>query len=555
MIWILFVVLTLAVIAALALPLVRGHAAADSRLAHDLAVYREQLKEIAADVARGTLSAKEAQAAQVEIERRILRAGSERERHALARPQKALAVFVAALVPVLAGFLYSKLGSPQIPDQPLAQRNVPALQQHAGGGGNQEIANLVEKLAQRLQADPNDRAGWILLGRSYVMLERHTEAVAAYGRAIAMEPKDVEAQMAYGEAQVYAGGGVVTPGALTAFENVLKIDPRHPGGRYYVALHRAQGGDFRSALEQWVALEKDSPPEAPWLKAVRQRIEESAGELKIAPPPPPTGVAATQRGPTPEQMAAANSMPETDRMQMIEGMVQGLADRLRQNPDDYDGWMRLGRAYVVLKNEAGAKDAYAKAAALRPNEPEPHQALAALGASTPHQPPKVEPPKGPTPEQLQDAAKLDPTDRQAMIRTMVESLAERLKANPNDVEGWVRLARSYRVLGDLAQSRDAFARASELRPDDIDLLSFHAASVVDADGGEARPLTPAAIAAWAKVLELAPDQPDALWFTGKADAEAGRRDEAARKWQRLLARLDPKSDAYAEVKRGIDALK
>jgi cytochrome c-type biogenesis protein CcmH len=555
MIWILFVILTAGALAALVVPLLRGRAAAAQRLGHDLAVYREQLKELEADVARGTIASNDAAAARVEIERRILRAGSEIEGAASARPQRAAAIATAILVPAFAAFLYARLGSPAIPDQPLAQRNLPALQQHAAGGGNQEIANLVEKLAARLQNDPNDRAGWVLLGRSFVMLERHNEAVAAYGRAVAMDPKDAEAQMAHGEAQVYAGGGVVTPGALTAFENALKIDPRHPGGRYYVALGRAQGGDFRAAFDLWRALEADSPPDAPWLAAVRQRIAEAAGELKIAVPPPVAGAApAPTRGPTPEQMAAAASLPEGDRMQMIQGMVQGLADRLRQSPDDYEGWMRLGRAYVVLKNEAGAKDAYAKAAALRPNEPEPHQALAALGAAPQHAPPKAEPPRGPTPEQIQDAAKLDPTDRQAMIRTMVESLSERLKANPNDVEGWVRLGRSYRVMGDLEKSREAFGRAATLRPADIDLLSFHAASIVAADGGETQPLTPSAKDAWQKVLELAPNQPDALWFTGKADAEAGRRDEAARKWQRLLSQLDPKSDAWAEVKRGLDTL-
>jgi cytochrome c-type biogenesis protein CcmH len=552
MLWILVFLVTAAALAAVVVPLGRGRATTAARLDHDLAVYREQLKELEVDVARGVVPEGEAANARREIERRILRAGAEAEKAASARPKLALAVAVGIAMPVASGLLYARLGSPALPDQPLAQRNVPSEQRHAPD--NKEIANLVERLATRLQNDPNDRAGWILLGRSYVMLERHQEAVAAYARAVALDPKDAEAQMAYGEAQVYAGSGVVTSGALKAFETTLQADPRHPGARYYTALALAQAGDFKTAFERWRALEADSAADAPWMGALRQRIAEAARELKIEPPAPVAQAA--PRGPTQEQMRDAANLSETDRMAMIQSMVQGLADRLKQNPDDYDGWMRLGRAYVVMKNEAGAKDAYAKASALRPNEAAPHEALAQLGASAPHAPPKLpEPPRGPTQKQMQAAANLDPTDWQAMIRSMVDGLAERLKANPSDYEGWVRLGRSYRVLGDAAKARDAYGRAVALRPNDIDTLSFHAASIVEADGGEEKPITPAAQEAWRKVLTLAPNQPDALWFVGKADAEAGRRDDASRLWTRLLAQLDPKSDAYAEVKRGLDTLR
>lgn len=602
MLWILALLLTAGTLAVMLRPLWQGPLAGDRRAEHDLAVYREQLKDLDGDVARGTVTVADAAQARLEIERRILRAGGETEQVAQGMaPKRGLAVALAIAVPLAAGALYLRLGNPHVPDQPLAYRGLPPPATGMAAAGNDgaampgpaaEMPQLIERLAARLKADPSDRQGWMLLGRSYLMQERHLEAVAAYGHAVELDPNEPEGQMALGESQVYVAGGVVTPRAQQAFEAALKLEPKHAGARYYLALAKAQAGDFKGAFDQWRALEADSPADAPWMTALRSRVADAAKHLNIdaatlpslaqppvgqaaAPPPPAAAPSAPmqERGPNAAQVAAAAQMSEGDRRQMIQGMVQGLADRLQQNPNDFDGWMRLGRAYSVMKNDTGARDAYAKAVALRPADPAARQALAMVGGSPaaipgpatsappPATPPPATPapqagaPRGPTPEQMAAAQRMNPGDQQAMIRGMVDSLASRLKDNPNDFEGWMRMGRSQAVLGDMLKSRDAFAQAVKQRPTDIDALLAFAGATAEADGGDARPVSPAATAAWKQVLAQDANQPEALWYTGRAEAEAGRPAEAEKLWRKLLAQLEPGSQDHAQVQRSLNGLK
>jgi len=559
MLWILIVQITLVVMAVLLWPLWRGAGPAAGRREHDLAVYRAQLAEIDGDVARGVVSAADAANARLEVERRLLRVADEGDgKPMLARPARVAAVVLAVLAPALALGLYLRLGTPAAPDQPLAQRGL-APQQQQAAAPSMEMANLISRLVERLKNEPNDRAGWILLGRSYLMTEQSAKAAEAYGRAVALDGNDAEVQMAFGEAQVYVADGIVTPRALTAFETALKLDPKHPGARYYLALARAQAGDNKAALEQWSALAADSAPDAPWMNALRSRMEEAARTAGV---PMPQIASATEapRGPTVEQMQAAQQMPDGDRNAMIQSMVQGLAERLKTSPDDYDGWMRLARAYTVLRNIDAARAAYDKAIDLRPVEVAPRQAKAALTESaappaSPHAAAPAAPPAGPNAEQMAAAQRMSPEDRGAMIRGMVDSLAERLRANPEDYEGWLRLGRAQTVLKNYPAARDAYGKAAALRPNDVDTLASWGNAIVEADGGDAVRLSPAAIEVFRKTLVLAPNQPDALWFIGRAEAEAGNKEPARQFWTRLLAQLDPKGEGYADVKWNLDALR
>ncbi len=591
MLWILAVLVTAGTLAVMLRPLWLGPLAGDRRVEHDLAVYREQLKDLEGDVARGTVTAHDAAQAKLEIERRILRAGAEIDPgvQGLA-PKRGLAIALAIAVPLAAGALYLRLGNPHVPDQPLAYRGLPppsmnVAQDDGGGQPAGDMPQLVERLAQRLKDNPADRDGWMLLGRSYLMQERHLEAAAAYGHAVELNPKEPEGQMAWGESQVYVAGGVVTPKAQQAFEAALALEPKHAGARYYLALARAQAGDFKAAFDQWRGLEADSPEDAPWMSALRARIADAGKQLNIdvaklpslakpavgpvAPPMPPPQAAqaaapSPERGPSPEQVAAAAKMSDTDRRGMIQGMVQGLADRLKDNPNDFDGWMRLGRAYSVMDNPGAARDAYMKAVALRPADPAARQALAMVGgapgaipgpapSAAPQAPAAGAP--GPTAEQMAAAQNMSPADRQTMIRGMVGGLEAKLKSNPGDFDGWLRLGRARAVLGEMDKSRDAFAQAVKQRPGDVDALLALAGATTEADGGDAKPVSPGAATVWRRVLALDPNQPEALWYGGRVEAEAGRPAEAARLWQQLLAQLEPGSQDHAQVKRSLDGLK
>jgi len=185
----------------------------------------------------------------------------------------------------------------------------------------------------------------------------------------------------WGEAQVIAADGTVTPAAREAFEAALGDKESAPRSRYYLALAEMQRGELKNALAAWIDLAAEAPADADWLPLVRQRIAEAANALGIDPAtlksaasaPADEAVAAAAK-------AAANASPE-ERKAMILAMVGKLASRLESQPDDVEGWARLGRSYMVLNQPDKAKDAYARAVKLKPDDPQLTQALAEASAA------------------------------------------------------------------------------------------------------------------------------------------------------------------------------
>jgi cytochrome c-type biogenesis protein CcmH len=257
------------------------------------------------------------------------------------------------------------------------------------------MAEAVAKLVEHLKQQPDDLNGWVLLARSQMSVGRFQEASDAYSHAAQLAKDNLDVIGDWGEAQVLAAGGKVTPAAREAFEKTLRDPDNAPRSRYYLALATMQQGDSKGALQQWVDLEAESPADADWLPMLRQRITETAGKLGMdaaalktsagaarpspAPRPPavaaaapPAAAPASAAAPDPArvreaQQALANAPPE-DRQAMINSMVERLAARLEQQPDDIEGWVRLGRSYMVLNQPAKARDAYARAVKLRPDD-------------------------------------------------------------------------------------------------------------------------------------------------------------------------------------------
>lgn len=168
-------------------------------------------------------------------------------------------------------------------------------------------------------------------------------------------------------------------------------------------------------------------------------------------------------------------------------------------------------------------------------------------------PPQTDGQSGPSPQQMQDAAQMTPAQQQQMIKTMVAQLAAHLKTDPGDMDGWLRLGRSYGVLGDTAKAVAAFGHAAALRPDDasIKLLEFHA-MIADLPGNAALP--PQAVAVLNQVAKLAPDHPEVLWYEGVEAAQTGKPDVARKDWTRLLSQLQPGGDDAKLVQTALDAL-
>ena len=342
--WILVAILTAAVAAVLLLPLMRAVEPLPSRHSHDIEVYRDQLGELARDREAGLIGSDEAELARAEIARRMLAASAADQAVAERTPKRLLSnrlaqAFIFLCLPAVGLCLYLTTGSPGVPAQPLAARL-------ADPGDDVNI--LIAKAENHLALNPQDGAGWDLLAPIYMRHGRVDDAVAAYDRAIRLLGPTPARMGGYAEALVAQAGGLVTSEAQNALQKALALDPDDPRSAFYLALGLKQEGKHTDALAAFRKLAERSPADAPWLSLVNQHI----AELAAAPAGP--GPAAPGN-PAPGDIAAAEQMNAGDRQAMIRGMVDSLASRLKEDPANLEGWMRLIRSYVVLDQRDRAK--------------------------------------------------------------------------------------------------------------------------------------------------------------------------------------------------------
>jgi cytochrome c-type biogenesis protein CcmH len=353
-------ILALLTVVLLVLPVMRR---SGSGAEAGIEVYRDQLNELERDLKAGLIDAEAGGAARREIERRLLREDAHRRSSGEERLTSGvgLAAGVCLVVVALGAALYLQLGAPSLPDQPLAAR----LDGDAGEE-NTEFQPLIARAEARINNDPFDREGWVLLANTYAFADRYGDAANAMAEAVALDPDNAGTLSALGEFITLSRGGMVTAAARMAFARALVLDPTEPVARYYEGVARAQDGDMTGALRVWRALLAESGPEAPWAAQLEKHIADAeavAGAME-EPAPGDDGIA----GPTQEQIEAAAEMSEEEQMAMIRGMVDGLAERLRDEPDNLEGWIRLAQAYGVLGDWRPARDAYDHALTLAPGD-------------------------------------------------------------------------------------------------------------------------------------------------------------------------------------------
>lgn len=476
-------IMTLAAIALVVLPLIRSNRDSATRAAHEIEIYRDQLDEVDRDVARGVIDPDDAVAARTEIGRRMLaatdgveivKAGSPAGKLP-AKPRRITAIITGLCVPALAIFVYVTHGSPDLPGKPAAELRAANGTDPKAPEGDVAQRQEVAGLAAALEKNPADIESWITLGTVLTQMKRHRQAAVAFTQAMRLAPANAEFASRAGEALTVASGGQVTPDAQASFTEALRRDPSEPRAQYYQGVADQQGGRLRAALDRWVALEAASPPDAPWLRFLRPRIARLAGEIGID-----------------------------------------------------------SNALAALRARAPPLTAGLPIAARRTAAPTPAP--------------------GPTREQMAAARNMSAEDRQAMIRNMVDGLAEKLKDNPDDVAGWLRLGRARGVLGDRATATEAYAKAAALRPDDVEILVSYADAIVTAaepappPRAELEPLVN-------RILVRDPDEPRGLWLSGALALSAGDTKTAQTRWSRLLEFVDPNGVQYVQLKKQLDGLK
>ena len=360
--WIIAGVLTLAAAVVLAAPLfdTRKFKSED---AFALEVYRDQLAELTRDELRGLLTPEQARAAQIEIERRIL-ALDEGKKFQPARPPSHRLTLAMAVILPLAGFgFYLMLGSPQLPSQSAMDR---LAEERA------RTSPAIQALEAKVEQSPSDAQSWIDLGRAYVDAERAKDAKDAFAKAMALGRKEPDLLRQFAHAAILAAGGRVPTDAQSALQRALGADPGDPTSRFFLALAKAQNQDVEGALADWLTLERQLPPEAPLRALLAENIDKAAQQLGKDPAKLPgrtaaRGVGSVPPGPSAEDMAAAEQMMPEQRQAFIESMVERLAAKMKEEPENLEGWIRLANAYGVLGKREEARAAWAEASKRAPS--------------------------------------------------------------------------------------------------------------------------------------------------------------------------------------------
>ena len=194
------------------------------------------------------------------------------------------AAVLAVAIPAAAFGIYFTLGSPEMPGQPFAGRNIASeITARQGKLDRSEVMQLVARLLKRLEADPNNVDGWVLLGRTYLTIGKFEGALAAYRKAMEVGNRHPEIVTDYAEALVLSGKGQVGPEAQDLFEDISEADPYNPRAGYYLGLGLAQRGNLKAALQAWVDLRAVSLSGSPWLEMVDLQIARAAEDLQVAP--------------------------------------------------------------------------------------------------------------------------------------------------------------------------------------------------------------------------------------------------------------------------------
>lgn len=500
--WITAALLSLFVAAVLGLTLLRWKGTGEHPAAYDLRVYRDQLREVDRDLARGVIGPGDAERIRSEVGRRVLAADLQLQQAATGSGQPrgaTLLLACAVTLSVIGGTmgLYQVLGSPGMRDLALSDRIAqsdrmraerpsqaqaearlpasPSLQQPAP-----EFAALMDKLRKTVAERPDDLQGYTLLARNEASLGNLTAAHTAQAQVIRIKGDAVTAgdHLTLADLMINAARGYVSPEAEAALREALALDPTNKVARFYAGLMMLQNDRPDTAFRMWSSLLEEGPATAPWIAPIRSQIEEIAWRAGVKYTLPAAVPSTALPGPSASDMADAAQMNPEDRQTMIRDMVSNLSQRLATEGGTPEEWARLISAYGVLGETDRAAAIWREAQETFSTRPE---ALAivrqgAEQAGVTDMPAAAAPLTGPTAQDVAEAMDMAAADRQAMIASMVERLSERLASEGGSAAEWVRLIGAQNVLGETDAARAAYEAARAAYADDAAAL----ASITDA---------------------------------------------------------------------------
>jgi cytochrome c-type biogenesis protein CcmH len=249
-----FATLLVVVVAAFILPPLwlglRAPKATADRKQANLAIFRDQLAELEREKTEGALAEADFEQARRELQRRLLEevepAAADATAPGTHGPSRKTAIVILLLLPILALLAYGILGKPQAldPQQTVAQPKMTP----------EQINAMVARLAERMQANPDDMQGWLMLARSYKTMGRYEEAVAAYGRAEKVINDDPELLASYAETIAMATGKGLTGKPAQLIARALKVDPQNPHALFLAGAAAMEAGDNKKGIAYWETL-------------------------------------------------------------------------------------------------------------------------------------------------------------------------------------------------------------------------------------------------------------------------------------------------------------
>lgn len=268
----LFAVLLIVVVSAFILPPLwlglRTTSKADRKEAN-LAIFRDQLAELAREKAEGSLAEADFEQARHELQRRLLEevepATADGAAQATHGPSRKMAIAVLLLLPILGLLGYGILGNPKAldPVQTAAPQEMTP----------EKINEMVASLAEKLKANPDNMPGWLMLARSYKSMGRYDEAVQAFAKAEKAINDDPDQLASYAEAVAMANGKGINGKALQLIERALKVDPKHAHSMFLAGAAAMEAGDNKKGLSYWEPLLSQVEPGSEVDQMLRSGIE------------------------------------------------------------------------------------------------------------------------------------------------------------------------------------------------------------------------------------------------------------------------------------------
>ncbi len=368
--------LLIAAIAAIFSRALRSHGTAETSENYDIAVYRDQLAEVDRDVARGVLSNDDAATVRTEVSRRLL-AADKVATHTAVQGPTAIWPIAAMVVTLAIGSVggYHLLGATGYGDVPLSKRLADAQEYRDNRPSQsamettrvdpgfpadtpQDVIDLVDKLRIAVADRPDDLRGAELLARQEANFGNFIAASAAQTRVVALkaeavEPVDLAQQAFY---MINAAGGQISAEAEAVLIALLNKDPQNPLGIYYSGLMFAQADRPDMAFRLWRGL-IESDAQNPFVDLARANIGEAAFLAGVDYTPPAPFI----RGPSAEDIQAAEDLSPEERQSMIANMISGLENRLATEGGTPAEWAQLIRAYGILGDTARANVIWSEA--------------------------------------------------------------------------------------------------------------------------------------------------------------------------------------------------